>query len=71
MIFFCFAVRDRLPLVNDFFQYLGNFGLNIWYDRRNIYLGDHRYKTNIEMGAANKSIKYAIVILAKICNATL
>lgn len=64
MLFFCFAVKDRMPLINDFFQFLGNFGLNIWYDRRNIYLGDYRYATNIEMGAKNEAIKYAIIFFS-------
>lgn len=61
MIFLCFAVVDRIPLVNDFYQFLGNFGLDIWYDRRNIFWGDNRYQSNIQEGVANKNIRYAVV----------
>lgn len=61
MIFLCFAVKDRNPLINDFYHFLSNFGLNIWYDRRNIYLGDDRVKENISHGAADPSVKYAII----------
>lgn len=65
MIFFCFAVQDRLPIVNDFYQFLQNFGLDIWYDRRNIFFGDHRYQTNIQKGAANPQVRYAIVFYSQ------
>lgn len=61
MIFLCFAVQDRLPVVNDFYHFLQNFGLNVWYDRRNIFLGDHRYQANIQQGAANPQVRYAVV----------
>lgn len=61
MIFFCFAVKDRIPLINDFYHFLSNFGLDIWYDRRNIYLGDNRINTNIKDGAENRKVSYAII----------
>ena len=60
MIFFCFCEKDRLPLVNDFFRFLSNFGLSILYDRGNIFLGDEHY-TNIETGVNNPEIKYAVI----------
>lgn len=60
MIFFCFCEKDRLPLVNDFFRFLSNFGLSILYDRGNIFLGDEHY-TNIEIGVNNPEIKYAVI----------
>lgn len=62
MIFLCFAVKNRMPYINDLYQYFQNFGLNVWYDRRNIYLGDDRYETNIELGANRSDLKYAVVI---------
>ena len=65
MIFFCFAVQDRLPIINDFYHFLQNFGLNIWYDRRNIFFGDHRYQTNMQQGAANPQIRYAVVFYSQ------
>lgn len=61
MIFLCFAVKDRFPLINDFNQYIGNFGIETWYDRRNIFLGDNRLSQNIENGAKNPKVKYAII----------
>ena len=61
MIFLCFSVKDRFPLVNDFYHFLCNFGLDIWYDRRNIYLGDNRWEKNISCGAKNPRVNYAIV----------
>ncbi len=61
MIFLCFSVKDRLPIINDFYHFLSNFGLEVWYDRRNIYLGDNRIKTNIEKGVNDPNVKYAVL----------
>lgn len=61
MIFLCFAVKDRVPLINDFYHFLSNFGMEIWYDRRNIYLGDNRNSANITNGAENPSVNYAVI----------
>lgn len=65
MIFLCFSVKDRLPLINDFYHYLSNFGLDVWYDRSNIFLGDHRWGTNIKKGAENEQVKYAVVFYSE------
>lgn len=61
MLFFCFSIKDRMPLINDFNQYLSNFGIETWYDRRDIFLGDNRIIQNIENGAKHPAIKYAII----------
>ena len=61
MIFLCFSVLDRLPLINNFNQFLGNFGIETWYDRRNIFLGDDRQLVNISQGARNVNVDYAVV----------
>lgn len=61
MIFLCFSVNDRLPLINNFNQFLGNFGVETWYDRRNIFLGDNRQLSNISQGARNFAVDYAVV----------
>lgn len=61
MIFLCFSVKDRFPLVNDFYHFLSNFGIDIWYDRKNIYLGDNRENINIKNGAKNKAVNYAVI----------
>lgn len=65
MIFFCFSVKDRVPLINDFYHFLKNFGLDIWYDRRNIYLGDNRKHSNIKNGVENPNVNYAIVFYSE------
>ena len=65
MLFLCFAVKDRFPLINDFNQYIGNFGIETWYDRRNIFLGENRLEQNIENGAKNPSVNYAIVFYSE------
>lgn len=65
MIFLCFSVKDRIPLINDFYNFLSGFGLEIWYDRRNIFLGDNRRWENIENGANNPNVNYAIVFYSE------
>ena len=65
MIFLCFSVKDRIPLINDFYHFLSNFGLDIWYDRRNIYLGDNRRNINIKYGAENAKVNYAVVFYSE------
>ena len=65
MIFLCFSVNDRIPLINDFYHFLSNFGLDVWYDRRNIYLGDNRREKNISCGAENPDVNYAVVFYSE------
>lgn len=65
MLFLCFSVLDRVPLINNFNQYIGNFGIETWYDRRNIFLGDNRHITNIEKGAGNADVDYAVVFYSE------
>lgn len=65
MIFLCFSVKDRIPLVNDYYHFLSNFGLDVWYDRRNIYLGDNRREKNITFGAENPDVDYAVIFYSE------
>lgn len=65
MVFLCFAVKDRAKIVENFYQYISNFGLNVWYDRKNTNIGDNRLTANIENGVKNKKIKYAVVFYSK------
>ncbi|MDE6474752.1 MAG: toll/interleukin-1 receptor domain-containing protein [Clostridia bacterium] len=65
MIFLCFSVQDRIPLINNFVHYLENFGLVTWYDRKNIFWGDDRQYVNIEQGASNADVNYAIVFYSE------
>ncbi|HIS36446.1 TPA: toll/interleukin-1 receptor domain-containing protein [Candidatus Scatousia excrementigallinarum] len=61
MLFLCFSVLDRLPLINNFNQFIGNFGIETWYDRRNIFLGDKRHEVNITKGAKSDAVDYAVI----------
>lgn len=61
MIFLCFSVNDRIPLINNFYHFLSNFGIDIWYDRKNIYLGDNRNNVNITNGVENPDVNYAVI----------
>ena len=65
MIFLCFSVIDRFPIINDFYHFLSNFGLNIWYDRRNIYLGDNRRDKNITYGVEHPDVNYAVIFYSE------
>lgn len=52
-------------MINDFFHFLTNFGVDIWYDRRNIFLGDNRIEANIDNGVANPNVNYAIIFYSE------
>lgn len=65
MVFLCFTIKDRDNLVNNFNQYISNFGIETWYDRKNIFLGDNRIGTNINNGVSNPQVKYAIIFYSK------
>lgn len=64
MIFLCFNLKNRTQVAENLLNHIINFGFDVWYDRKDIFLGDARYETNIENGANNKNIKYAIVIIS-------
>ena len=65
LVFLCFSVNDRIPLVNDFYHFLTNFGIDVWYDRRNTFLGDNRREKNICCGVENPNIKYAVIFYSE------
>ena len=64
MIFLCFHLKNRTQVAENLLNHIISFGFDIWYDRKDIFLGDARYEMNIENGANNKDIKYAIVIIS-------
>lgn len=64
MIFLCFNIKNRVPFVENILNHLLSFGFNVWYDRKDIFLGDNRSTMNLENGAANLNVKYAIVIIS-------
>lgn len=63
MIFLCFNIKDRYAVAEPIFQHLRSFGYFVWYDRKDIFIGDNRYKKNILEGAGNPKAKYAVVII--------
>lgn len=65
MVFLCFSIKDRNNLINDFNQYLQNFGIDTWYDRKNIFLGDNRIKINIDEGVKSEKVNYAIIFYSE------
>ena len=64
MIFLCFNLKNRTTVAENLLNHIINFGFDVWYDRKDIFLGDNRYEMNLENGANNKSIKYAVVIIS-------
>jgi len=62
-LFICFAAKDRYDVVQSIVYHLKNYGVNIWYDRYELVMGDDRIKKNIEEGVGK--CEYALIILTK------
>lgn len=62
-VFICFSSKDRYRIVQPIVYNLKNYGVDIWYDRNELLLGDNRYEKNILDGA--QKCKYAIVVLSE------
>ena len=65
MVFLCFSINDREHIVEQILYHLRSFGLDVWYDRKDIFLGDNRYQVNLEEGANGQNNNYSIVIMSK------
>ncbi len=61
-VFICFAAKDRYEIVQPIVHHLKNYGVDIWYDRYEMVMGDDRFLRNIEEGAGK--CKYALVVLS-------
>ena len=61
-LFICFSAKDRYVIAQPIVYHLKNYGINVWYDRYEMIMGDDRFKKNIEEGAGKS--KYAIIILS-------
>lgn len=61
-LFICFSAQDRYDIVQPIVYHLKNYGINVWYDRYEMVMGDDRFEKNIIEGAG--SCKYAIIILS-------
>lgn len=49
-VFFCFSGQDRLKYAQSLNFHLKNFGVDVWYDYEQIFLGDIGDTVNIEDG---------------------
>ena len=62
-IFICFAAEDRYKIVEPIVYHLKNYGINTWYDRHTLLMGDNRVQKNLNEGVTK--CKYALIILSK------
>ncbi len=61
-LFICFSAQDRYQIVQPIVYHLKNYGVNVWYDRYEMVMGDDRYEKNIVEGAGG--CRYAVIILS-------
>lgn len=61
-IFICFAAEDRYNIVEPVVYHLKNYGINVWYDRLELLMGDNRKEKNLIEGASE--CDYAIAFLS-------
>lgn len=62
-VFICFAAEDRYTIAEPIVYHLKNYGLDIWYDRYKLLMGDNRIDKNLQEGAGQ--CNYAITILSQ------
>lgn len=62
-LFVCFAAEDRYTIVEPIVYHLKNYGIETWYDRHALVLGDNRKEKNLVEGAGK--CKYAVAVLSK------
>lgn len=62
-IFICFAAEDRYNIAEPLVYHLKNYGVDIWYDRYNLLMGDNRIEKNLMEGAGQCT--YAAVVISK------
>lgn len=62
-MFICFAAEDRYRIVEPIVFHLKNYGINLWYDRYSLIMGDDRIKKNLIEGAS--LCKYAVIIISE------
>ena len=62
-VFICFAAEDRYRIAEPIVYHLKNYGINIWYDRYSLIMGDNRTEKNLIDGASK--CKYAVTIISE------
>lgn len=67
-LFIAFAAEDRYTIAEPLVYHLKNYGVNTWYDRHSLLMGDSRRHKNLEEGARASS--YACIIISKYTEAS-
>ena len=62
-VFICFAAEDRYTIAEPIVYHLKNYGIDIWYDRYKLLMGDNRVEKNLIEGA--EKCNYAIAVISK------
>lgn len=62
MIFIGYSNQDRYDIVEPMVFHLKNYGINVWYDFHNMFLGDNRFIENFELGIGKS--RYVIFIIS-------
>lgn len=62
-LFICFAAEDRYNIVEPTVYHLKNYGIETWYDRHSLIMGDNRINKNLNEGV--RDCQYAMIILSK------
>lgn len=62
-LFVGFAAEDRHTIAEPIVYHLQNYGVNLWYDRHSLLMGDNRRIKNLEEGAGESA--YACIIISK------
>lgn len=61
-VFICFAAEDRYTIAEPIVYHLKNYGIDVWYDRQSLLLGDNRIENNLIQDAGECT--YAIAIIS-------
>ena len=61
--FICFSAKDRYTIAEPVVYHLKNYGIDIWYDRYTMVLGDNRVEKNLKEGAENCT--YSLIIISE------
>lgn len=62
-VFICFAAEDRYNIAEPIVYHLKNYGIEIWYDRHALLMGDNRIEKNLIEGASQ--CNYTIAVLSE------
>lgn len=62
MIFIGYSNQDRYDIVEPMVFHLKNYGIEVWYDFHDMFLGDNRYHENFELGIGGS--RYVIFIIS-------